>query len=543
MGSCCNLMTSTATARQKEIFQAMKRADFYPHRATLIQQRETHISMVFLTGPYVYKIKKPVDLEFLDYTTLEKRRRFCHQEVALNRRLTHNVYLEVVPITLKKGSYYMAGPGTAVEYCVKMRQLRQEASMIRLLEAGKIDKEKLRALAHILARFYGRASTGGNITAFGSWETVWKNCEENFKQTEAFVGTILDERVFQIVRAATRSFLRRRQELFRRRMEEEKIRDCHGDLRSGHIYFENGIQIVDCIEFNERFRYGDITSDLAFLAMDLDYEGHPRSAQDLVKAYVSCVKDHDVFALLDFYKCYRAFVRLKVNCLRLQQGDLTKQERDRLLKETERYTDLAYQYAVQFTRPTLWVLCGMPASGKSTVAKEVAKCLGIGVFRSDAVRKELFGLQPQEQRDVPFEEGIYSREASSLTYGKLLLLAQEELENGRSVILDATYASRHQRSEVLRLANDADANVMFVECISSEAVLKKRLIQREKTSFISDARLHHFDKMKALFEPLDEVPDDVHIAIDTEGSLEGALQEILSHDSLLLPRHTAEAVE
>lgn len=536
-------MTNTAADRQKEIFQAMKRPDFYPHRVTLVQQRETHISMVFLTGPYVYKIKKPVDLEFLDYTTLEKRRRFCHQEVTLNRRLTHNVYLDVVPITLKKGSYYMAGPGTAVEYCVKMRQLRQEASMIRLLEAGKIDKEKLRALAHILARFYGRASTGGNITAFGSWETVSKNCDENFRQTEAFLGTILDERVFQIVRAATRSFLRRRKELFERRMEEEKIRDCHGDLRSGHIYFEDGIQIVDCIEFNERFRYGDITSDLAFLAMDLDYEGHPQSAHDLLKAYVSYTQDHDVFALLDFYKCYRALVRMKVNCLRLQQGDLTKQERDRLLKETGRYTDLAYEYAVQFTRPTLWVFCGLPASGKSTIAKEVAKSLGIGVFRSDAIRKGLFGRQPQEQMDLPFEKGIYSKQASSLTYGKLLLLAQEEMEKGRSVILDATYGNRHQRNEVVRLAHDMDANLMLVECTCSEAVLKKRLIQRERTSSVSDARLHHFDRIKALFQPLDEVPDEVHIAIDTEGSLEEVLQEILSHDSLLLPRQTAEAVE
>jgi len=535
-------MTSAAAARQKDIFQAMERADFYPHPVTLLEQRDTHISKVFLTGPFVYKIKKALDLEFLDYTTLEKRGYFCDQEVALNRRLTQNVYLGVVPITQKDGRYFMAGPGRPVEYCVKMRQLPQEFSMIRLLEAGKIDKGKLRALAGTLVQFYDQALTGGDITAFGSWKTVRANCEENFRQTEPFSGSIIDERLFQIVRAATRSFLRRRKELFERRMEEEKIRDCHGDLRSGHIYFEDGIQIVDCIEFNERFRYGDITSDLAFLAMDLDYEGHPRSAQDLLQAYVSDTQDHDLFALLDFYKCYRAFVRIKVNCLRLQQKDITKKERGRLLKDTTRYTDLAYQYAVQFTRPTLWVICGMPASGKSTIAKNLAGSLDVKVFRSDRVRKELFGLHPEEQRNLPFEAGIYSKEARSLTYGKLLLLAQEELQNGRSVILDATYASLHQRREVLRLANDADANVMFVECISSEAVLKERLIQREKTASVSDARLHQFDKMKALFEPLDEVPDDVHIRIDTEGSLEGALQEILSQDNLLVPRQTAQAV-
>jgi len=536
-------MNTAATERQIAIFRAMERPDFYPHPVTIVEHRETHISKVFLTGPYVYKIKRPVNLEFLDYTTLEKRRHFCHQEVVLNRRLAHNVYLDVVPITLKDGGYYMAGPGRPVEYCVKMRQLPQESSMIRLLREGKIDEEELQALAHILAEFYEQTSTGEHIASFGSWETVRTNCEENFRQTEMFLGSILDERMFEIVRAATLSFLRRRRRLFERRIEGEKIRDCHGDLRSGHVYFHDGIQIVDCIEFNDRFRYGDITSDLAFLAMDLDYEGYPQSAQDLLNAYVRHTNDHDFFALLDFYKCYRAFVRIKVNCFRFQQEDLAEEQRGDLLRQTHQYMDLAYRYAVQFTRPTLWVFCGLPASGKSTIAKELAGSLDISVFRSDAIRKELFDLQPQERMDLPFEKGIYSKQTSSLTYGKLLLLAQEEMEKGRSVILDATYGSRHQRSEVVRLAHDMDANLMFVECICSEAVLKKRLIQREKTSSVSDARLHHFDRIKTLFDPLDEVPDEVHIRIDTEGSLEEGLQEILSQDSLLLPKQTAETIE
>jgi aminoglycoside phosphotransferase family enzyme/predicted kinase len=536
-------MISAAEARQEEIFRAMERGDFYPHPVTVIEQRETHISKVFLTGTYVYKFKKPLNLEFLDYSTLEKRKRCCDQEVVLNRRLTRDVYLDVIPITLKDGCYYMDGSGRPVEYCVKMRQLPQESSMIRLLRKEKIGGTELEMLAQTLARFYGQASTDRHIVDFGAWETIRANCEENFRQTELFLGTISDKRVFQIVRAATGSFLKRRQGLFERRMAGQKIRDCHGDLRSGHIYFHQGIQIVDCIEFNERFRYGDITSDLAFLAMDLDYEGYPQIAQDLLKAFVGYTEDHDVFALLDFYKCYRAFVRTKVNCFRLQQRDTTEEERKVLLSEIAKYEELAYRYAVQFTRPTLWVFCGLPASGKSTIAKELAVSLGVKVLRSDAIRKELFGVQLQEHMDLPFEKGIYSKQASSLTYGKLLLLAQEEMEKGRSVILDATYASRHQRGEVVRLAHDMDANLMFVECICSETVLKKRLIQREKACSISDARLHHFDRIKAFFEPLDEMPDKVHIRIDTERSLEEALQELLSQDSLLLHRQTAKAIE
>ncbi len=528
--------------RQAEIFQAMERPDFYPHPVTTVEQCETHISKVFLTGTYVYKIKKPVNLEFLDFTTLEKRRHFCHQEVILNRRLTRNVYLDIVPITFKDGRYDLAGPGSPVEYAVKMRQLSEDCSMVHLLRRGKIDKEALQRLASILAQFYGQAHTGGHINTFGSCETVWGNCEENFRQTEIFVGRILDERMFQIIRNATRSFLRRWQGLFERRIERAKIRDCHGDLRSGHVYFTDEIQILDCIEFNERFRYGDITSDLAFLAMDLDYEGYPKIAHSLLKAYVGYTKDHDVFVLLDFYKCYRAFVRVKVNCFRLQEGDLVDQERGRLLRETGRYMDLAYRYAVQFTRPTLWVICGMPASGKSTIAKELAKTLGVKVFRSDVIRKELFGLQPYEQMDVPFEKGIYSQRASSLTYGKLLLLAQEEIEKGYSVILDATYSSWHQRSEVLRVAKDLDTNLMFVECICPEAVLKDRLIRREATSSVSDARLRHFEEIKARFEPLNEVRDEMHIGVDTEKPLEESMEHILSRDYVLKCLQIAEAM-
>jgi aminoglycoside phosphotransferase family enzyme len=247
------------TLPQAEIFQAMARPDFYPHDVSTIEQRETHISKVFLTGEYAYKIKKPVYLEFLDFTTLEKRRHYCQQEVTLNQRLTSDVYLDVVPITLKKGRYYLAGPGEAVEYTVKMRQLPEKFSMRQLVRRGKLDRDSVDELARVLAKFYQQSSTGDNINNLGTWSTICTNTEENFSQTEQFTGNLLDEHMFLIIRAATRSFLIRRKALFDRRVERDKIRDCHGDLRTGHIYFSDGIQIIDCIEFNDRFRYADIT--------------------------------------------------------------------------------------------------------------------------------------------------------------------------------------------------------------------------------------------------------------------------------------------
>ena len=517
--------------QQIQLFQAMEKPNFYPHPVSCIEQRETHISKVFLTGDYVYKIKKPVNLEFLDFTTLEKRRYYCRQEVILNRRLTHNVYLDVVAISFKDEKYYLSDSDNPVEYAVKMRQLPDNRSMVHLLKKTKIDRKDIEDLALILSNFYSQGPSSEQIHSSGAWKNIQANCEENFKQTMAFAGEILDKRIFQIIQSATLSFLRRRKELFDNRSESGKIRDCHGDLRTGHIYFaDDGIQIIDCIEFNDRFRYHDIASDMAFLAMDLDYEGFPQIDSLFLNAYVKYSNDQDVFVLIDFYKCYRAFVRCKVNCLRLQEGGLTEQINRKLLKETMKYLDLAYQYAVKFTRPTLWVVCGMPGSGKSTISRELSRMFGIKTLNSDVIRKELFGMKPVDPSDMPFEEGIYSKGASGLTYGKLLLLAQEEIEKGKSVILDATYGNKHHRDEVLRMARDKDSNIIFIECVLKEKLLKERLSNRKTEFSVSDARPSHFEYFKKRFEPLNEVGDAMHIRVNTEKPLEECMQKILAKD-------------
>ena len=328
---------------QIAIFEAMGNPDFYPHAVSTIEQRDTHISKVFLTGNYAYKIKKPINLEFLDFTTLDKRQHFCRQEIDLNRRLAPDVYLDVVPITFKDGRYHMTGTGSIIEYAVKMRQLAEAGSMLNLLRRRKLENGSVDKLAGVLAKFYSQASTSESINTVGSRETLRINCEENFRQTEKFVPEIIDERMFLIIQAATRAFLQRRKALFQRRVEHGKIRDCHGDLRTGHIYFADDIQIIDCIEFNNRFRYADITSDLAFLAMDLDFEESPRTAQHLMNTYLEYTKDEEMLILLDFYKCYRAYVRVKVNCFHLQEKDLLANARLKLIRETERYLKLAYR--------------------------------------------------------------------------------------------------------------------------------------------------------------------------------------------------------
>jgi aminoglycoside phosphotransferase family enzyme/predicted kinase len=528
---------------QIAIFEAMENPDFYPHAVSTIEQRDTHISKVFLTGNFAYKIKKPINLEFLDFTTLDKRRHFCRQEIDLNRRLALDVYLDVIPITFQNGRYHMAGAGSIVEYAVKMRQLPETSSMLQLVRRRKLEKGPIDALAGVLAKFYTRASTSESINTVGSLETLRINCEENFRQTEKFVPEIIDEHMFLIIQAATRAFLQRRRSLFQRRVERGKIRDCHGDLRAGHIYFTDGIKIIDCIEFNDRFRYADITSDLAFLAMDLDFEGYPQIAQHLMNTYLEYTKDEEMLILLDFYKCYRAYVRVKVTCFHLQEEGLLANARSKLIRETERYLKLAYRYAVQFTRPTIWVVCGLPAGGKSTIAKEMAGALSVKILQSDRVRKQLLDVPTDEPMDLPFESGIYSKEASSLTYGKLMMLAQEVVEKGGSVILDATFSRQHQRDEVIRLARDMDANIIFIECTASYEMLKKRLVEREKHAGISDARLRHLKQLKAHFDSLKKLQNDMHLKINTEESPDACMRQILSHDYIFLTQQTVRAMK
>ena len=516
---------------QDEIFQSMADPDFYPHPVKAVRQRETHISRVFLTGEFVYKIKKEVNLGFVDYSSLEKRLYFCRQETDLNRRLSSGIYLGVVPITRDHDRYALQGTGVPVEYTVKMRQLPGTGTMVRMLKARKIGKTEIKALTQRLADFYAATAGSPEIDEYGSLETVRCNCEENFSQIAGFLGNVLDERLFQIIRAATRSFLKRKKGLFEKRVATGRIRDCHGDLRSGHIYFDNGIQIVDCIEFNDRFRYGDIASDLAFLAMDLDFEGFPEAARELVDAYVHSAADPDAFALLDFYKCYRAMVRSKIACLRLSESGASEYAYHKTHREAQQYLELAYRYALQFTRPVIWVVCGLPASGKSTIAAALGKALGLEILRSDAVRKQLFELPVETAVIQPFEEGMYSREVNALTYARLLLQAQEQIAGGRSVILDATYGSRRQRQEVLRLARDSDANVLFVECSARPDILIERLRRRENGPSVSDARVQHFQQLRQRFEPLVDIRAELHLRVNTEEPLRRNLDRILSHDN------------
>jgi aminoglycoside phosphotransferase family enzyme len=307
--------------------KALRNPNIYPDLPKEVEVIETHISLVFLTRKYVYKVKKPVDFGFLDFTSLDKRKYFCEQEVKLNRRLSPDIYLGVVEITLDRDRISFNGKGHVEEYAVQMKRIPEELLLNKLLEKGQVDREMMGALSERLGRFYASAETNEHIKSFGKPERVKQDTDENFEQTGKYIGVVISKPIYEEIQKKTDEFFRTREALFRRRIVSDRIRDCHGDLRLEHIFWGKEIAIFDCVEFNERFRYTDVAADIGFLAMDLDYHGREDLSEHLIRSYIEKSGDQELKKILDFYKCYRAYVRGKVESFRLDDPNIPEGEK------------------------------------------------------------------------------------------------------------------------------------------------------------------------------------------------------------------------
>jgi aminoglycoside phosphotransferase family enzyme len=328
--------------------EALLHPELYPDHPRTIQLIETHISLLFLTGNYVYKIKKPVDFGFLDFTSLEKRRFFCEQEVKLNRRLSPDIYLGVVRITKEGERVLLEGKGELVEYAVKMKQIPEEFLMDKLLEKKKVTPKMIEAVSERLVNFYFAAETNDHIKSFAKPERIKQDTDENFEQTEKYIAVTIPREGYEEVKSRTNDFFRTREEIFYQRIASDRIRDCHGDLRLEHIFWGDEISIFDCIEFNERFRYTDVAADIGFLAMDLDYHGRQDLSEHLIRAFIGESGDQELIEVLDFYKCYRAYVRGKVESFRLDDPHIPEGEKKEALKRGQKYFVLAHRYSKRF---------------------------------------------------------------------------------------------------------------------------------------------------------------------------------------------------
>ena len=329
---------------QTQVVEAMLKPEAYPQEPGKIELIQTHISFVFLTKNYVYKVKKAVNFGFLDFSTLDKRRLFCEKELELNRRLCPEIYLDVVSIN-KSGTIKINGGGETVEYALKMKRLPQEKIMTVLLKEGKVDKKIIDELAGIVAQFHSKAQTSPEISQFGSLKIVKTNWDENFAQTSKYINQTIPETEFQFIQTKINDFMEKNKALFDSRIADKRIRDCHGDLHSGNIFITDKICIFDAIEFNDRFRYSDVAADVAFLAMDLDFQQMSDLANYFIERYLEYSKDQKLTQLLPFYKCYRAYVRGKVISFRLDDPHIFREEKSSATKEANAYFKLAAEYA------------------------------------------------------------------------------------------------------------------------------------------------------------------------------------------------------
>lgn len=507
---------------ERDLIAAMTEPGFYPERPSSVEFRQTHISCVFLAGQSVYKIKKPVRFSFVDYSTLELRYQFCHDEVRLNRRLTPRVYLGVFPIVRSPRGFAL-GPEpveqfdpAAAEYAVKMRRLPDERSLERLVRAKQVKGAEMRAIAQVLAKFHAEAARDQSMR-YGSPEAVAEVVNRNLEECRRFVGDTIRETEFERIARFNRGFVEANRELLQRRASNGMIREGHGDLRSEHICITSEIDIIDCVEFSERLRYADIASDLAFLLMDLDRLGAPALGHQLLTAYMEQIADPELFKLLNFYKCFRAAVRAKVGSLKAMQDEAAEAPHDGARETARNYFAAALGYA-KAGSPALIVVCGLPASGKSTIAQALAERSGFPVFNSDMIRKHLAGKAPTIRAGADWRQGIYTPQFTAATYAGLLDEAESALKSGTGAIIDATFKDHAERLRFRDLARRMAVPIVFAECAISDQEAKSRMDARAlQPDAISDATWDIYREHKAVFAPFAADFDDCHLKVEGAG--------------------------
>jgi aminoglycoside phosphotransferase family enzyme/predicted kinase len=475
------------------LIAAWSRPGAFPAPAGAVEVHQTHISVVFLAGDFAYKVKKPVRLGFLDFSTLQARRHFCAEEVRLNRRLAPDVYLGVVPVT--ETGFEREGP--VIDWAVKMRRLPADATLESRLERDEVTLVHLEALARKLAAFHAAAASGPEVAAFGRLATVAGNARENFAQSAAQVGRTVRAAVYERLVQLTEEHLARLGPLIETRADGGVPRDTHGDLRLDHVYLfperppPDDVTVIDCIEFADRFRCADPVADMAFLVMDLIAHDRRDLARTFADAYFQAAGDAEGRALLPFYTAYRALVRAKVEGIALGEAEVPAGDKLRVRRRAQAHWLLALgELEAPAYRPALVLVGGLPGAGKSTLARELGERARFHVLRSDVVRKELAGVPETEGVTTGYEQGIYDAGWTQRTYDELLGRAGAMLAEGERVLIDASFRAEAHRRQFLDLARAWGVPPLFLHCQADEATVRQRLAQRRGDASDADWAIH-----------------------------------------------------
>ena len=505
---------------EKTTIDALLTPAAWPHPVGEIELVETHASWVFLTGEFAYKVKKPVDFGFLDFSSLEKRRHCCNEELRLNRRLAPDLYLEVVPIAGSPQVPEVGGEGRPFEYAVKMRQFDMDCGFDRMAQRGELGAAQVDATAEILARFHANAEVATEDAGFGSPDKVARPVLQNFEQIAPRIREQAPARVedFEALERWSRAASERHAPVFARRLAGGFVRECHGDLHLRNIvWWEGQVMPFDCIEFNPALRWIDVMSELAFLLMDLDDHDLQGLSRRLLNAYLEYSGDFGGLRLLRFYQVYRAMVRAKVESLRLAQ---LEEPGPQMFEELENYLTLATGYTGEL-HPRLIIAHGLSGSGKTYASQLLLESAPLIRLRSDVERKRLFGLSPLDSSGSARDAGIYSKEANTRTYDHLAELATGLLESGWPVLVDAAFLKREEREQFQQLAHSLDVPFAIMHCEAEMSVQRQRVAAR--TGDASEAGLEVLDLQIDREEPLTDSEKSATIMVDTTAApdLEG----------------------
>ncbi len=496
------------------LITALMKPDIYDHPVNKCELIETHASWVILTGIYAYKIKKPVNLEFLDFSTLEKRRFCCEEELRLNRRLAPEIYLELAPVFGSPEHPKWTGSGSAIEYAVKMTQFPQEAQLDLALACGNLQPRHIDAFARRIACFHQRIAVAGTDCGFGDPDHIRKPVQENFLQIRKHLPESEIFKELAELEDWTHAELNALEPVFIRRKSEGFIRECHGDLHLRNLAWINDAPVVfDCLEFNPNLRWIDVISDAAFLVMDLRDRHQQQLAHRFLNLYLEDTGDYYGLHVLPFYLTYRALVRAKINAIRSSQPGIGKKLQSDAQRDFHDYLNLAKRHAGP-GRPQLIITHGMSASGKSTLTQPILEHLEAIRIRSDVERKRRFGMKPDTDGQALIGEGIYSDEATERTYAKLAEIADQILDAGYPVIVDAAFLKSDQRLQFYRLAAAKHVPFLILACTASPETLRQRISERPKTASDADpAVLEHQLRNR---QPLSESERLYTLEIDTE---------------------------
>ncbi|MCS3903994.1 aminoglycoside phosphotransferase family enzyme/predicted kinase [Methylohalomonas lacus] len=502
--------------RLKQIVKALQQADCFSHAVQHFEVIETHISILLLTGDYAYKFKKPVDLGFVDFTSLDKRQHYCTEEIRLNRRLAPELYLDVVAVGGSVDAPVL-NETPAIEYCVQMRQFPRSAELENALAEDRVDAQAFRQLATSVAAFHDRADAVSAADAYGRFDQVRQQCLDNFDVLNEPLPDLDLTAELKPLESWTRAQLEQQRDTIEARREAGRVRECHGDMHvTNMIWLDGSIQVFDCIEFNPELRWIDVQSEIAFLLMDLDMRGHHASARVFLNAYLEAGGDYAGLRLLPLFQVYRSLVRAKIAYLRLRDGAGDTA----LAQRIHDHVQLAQRYGGQDSnapaRPPLVITHGLSGSGKTTISDALIPLAGALRVRSDVERKRLQGLAADAHTDSGIGQGVYDPASTARTYARLADCARAIIASGRAAIVDATFLQRDQRQQFQALAAELNVPFRILDCQAPAAVLRQRVQARaEQDSDASEADLAVLEQQLSNRQPFSDSETTHVVALDT----------------------------